>query len=72
MLELLNDSEQSIDFQRCYDTITTLIQNINALTKEVSAEFDHIVLLPNNERVNDKNVKLNILEDISRNRVFSG
>ena len=46
MLELLNDSEQSIDFQRCYDTITTLIQNINALTK-VSAEFDDIVLLPN-------------------------
>jgi hypothetical protein len=47
MLELLNDSEQSIDFQRCYDTITTLIQNINALTKEVSAEFDDIVLLLN-------------------------
>ena len=71
MLELLSTVSSRLIVQRCYHTITTLNQNISALTKEVSAEFDDIVLLPNNDQMNDTSAMLNIREDISRNRVFS-
>ena len=71
MLELLSTVSSRLIVQRCYHTITTFIQNISALTKEVSDEFDDIVLLPNNDQMNDTSVMLNIREDISRNRVFS-